>query len=70
MRAAHILRPPTVIGEDLMTSSKPRHAAICLTHAMTLSISVDSFAKAVREHPGVASIMRKNVLRDNVRVAV
>lgn len=71
MRAARVLKPYTVLGEEMLITSRPVNSGvICLTHVMTLSMSHTNYAAALREFPTMAPIVRRNVVRDAVRQAV
>lgn len=71
MRSARVLRPHAIIGEEALIANRPsRLGTICLTHVMTLSISKESYTKVLLEFPDMTKIIRRNVLRDNVRAGV
>lgn len=71
MRAARVLKPYTVVGEEMLITSRPVNSGvICLTHVMTLSMSHANYVAALREFPTMAPIVRRNVVRDAVRQAV
>lgn len=71
MRAAKVLRPYTVLGEEMLITSLPVNTGvICLTHVMTLSMSDVKYMAALRDFPAMAPIVRRNVVRDAVCQAV
>lgn len=71
MRAARVLKPYTVVGEEMLITSRPVNSGvICLTHVMTLSMSHGKYTAALRDYPAMAPIVRRNVVRDAVRQAV
>jgi hypothetical protein len=71
MRAARVLRPYTVVGEEMLGAKRPaKLGVICLTHVITLSMSRVEYLDVLRDFPTMSKTMRHNVLRDTVREGV
>lgn len=71
MRAARVLRPYSVVGEEMMISkTRAKLGVICLTHVMTLAIGRDDYSLVLSAHPAMAATVRRNVLKDVVKQGV